>query len=213
MNYKTIFLSFILIFSCVSLLQAEPQIPIPTDSEKEKFTAFGYAYQFVFFSVFEGLYRDGASHADVERILMKQSPEHGYEHFIYSCEICTSTLLAVQAYAKRPQFTMYKMSNGNTFGPGLSKEIQDGLNSDDVKVRLKTIHGLVSKWIKERMDQMHLSDDEKTSLKRAFEDGREQGIKALENFKRNPDLMKAYAPGYSDLKECAICNAASFMDF
>ena len=37
--------------------------PLQAESEPvtEKFTAFGEAYQFVFYSVLEGLYRDGAS--------------------------------------------------------------------------------------------------------------------------------------------------------
>lgn len=181
---------------------------------QETFTRYGEAYQFVFFSVLEGLYQDGASQADVERILMKQGDEYGYEHFIYSCEICTATLLAFQLYKDRPAHNMYKGPNPNrAFGQGLSAEIQAGLNSDDVKIRLETIHGLVSDWINGRMNSMNPSDAKRASLRRAFEEGRRQGMKALEIFKKSPELIKAYAPGYADLNECAICNAAANMDF
>lgn len=180
---------------------------------QEKFDTFGYAYQFVFFSVLEGLYRDGASLEDARQILMKKDKDHGYEHFIYSCPICTSTLLAVKLYANKPEFEGYKFRNNDTFGPGFSQEVHRGLYSQDVRDRLLTIHQLVSRWIKERMNSMKLTEEERTSLKRAFLDGRDQGMKALESFKNRPEIMKQYAPGYINQNECAICNAASFMDF
>ncbi len=182
--------------------------------QTDKFTAFGEAYQFVFYSVVEGLYRDGANQTDVERILLKQGDDQWYDHFIYSCEICTSVLLAVQLYNKRPALSMYKgHPTSHAFGDGFSSAATQGLRADDVKVRLTTIHGLVARWIDERMDRMHLPEEERVSLRRAFEDGRQQGMRALQGFQKDPELLRRYAPGYAGLDECAICNAANHMDF
>ena len=70
-----------------------------------------------------------------------------------------------------------------------------GLASDDVKVRLTTIHALVSRWIEERFDRMHLPEEEREIYRRAFEDGREQGMRALQSFQKNPGSHEGLRPG------------------
>ncbi len=53
------------------------------------------------FSVFEGLYEDGLSNEDLDRILLKEKNQ-AYFHFIYACPICTATIWGLEAYRSRP---------------------------------------------------------------------------------------------------------------
>lgn len=191
------------------------------DAKTAHFEIFGPSYQFVFHAVLEGLYRDGATQKEVERILMNHSKRKrsGYEHFIYSCPVCTSVLLAVRLYECRPEFSMYKpgrirhRTDHSTFGVGFSREDKKGLNSENVNERLRTLNGLVSRWVEQRMKQMNLSDKQKEALLEDMKVGREKGMQALTRFKKDPELMKIYAPGYVNADECALCNAASIQGF
>lgn len=211
---KTIACSISLVLFILTPLLAEKKAP------STRFGRFGQAYQFVFFSVLEGLYKEGATQNDVQRVLMKRSEEHGYEHFIYGCSICTPVFLAFELYRERPSFWMYKpirqpdpQVEHATFGDGFSEEVQHGLNSDKVVVRLETLHHLVSKWIDYRMTTMNLSKEQQEALQKQIEEGRKQGMKALAQHKKDPERMRRYAPGYAAFEECALCNAACRIDF
>ena len=204
---------------CALLILAVPSSPVQSD-QPAGFERFGPAYQFVFFATLEGLYQDGVMQGEVKRVLMKRSEEHGYEHFIYGCPICTAVYLAFETYAARPKFWMYKPNSEAdhqvdhwTFGHGLSQEVRDALRSDDVKLRLQTLHGLVSKWIDRRMAAMNLTEEKRLALHEQIEAGRKEGEKALARHKQDSKSTKRYAPGYAGLYGCALCNAACRIDF
>ena len=101
----------------------------------------------------------------------------------------------------------------STFGHGFTQDVRDGLNSEDVKVRLQTLHGLVSTWIDRRMAAMDLTEEEEQTLREQMEAGRKQGEKALASHKKDPERMKSYAPGYAGLYGCAMCNAVCRIAF
>ena len=202
-----------------ALLAATAPPSAGADDQRASFEIFGPAHQFVFFATLEGLYQDGAAHDEVKRVLMKRSDEHGYEHFIYGCPICTSVFLAFELYAARPDFDMYKLcdqphrKDNWTFGNGFTRDVRDGLSSEDVRVRLQTLHGLVSTWIDRRMAAMSLTEEEEQTLREQIEAGRKQGEKALAKHKEDPERTRRYAPGYAELYGCALCNAACRIDF
>ena len=204
--------------SC-SLLLLAAQAPA-ADDRRAGFERFGPAYQFVFFSVLEGLYQDGATQADVDRVLMRRSPEHGLEHFIYSCPICTAVQLAIELYGQRPDYSMYKAQSHpdhafdhTTFGAGFAHDVLNGLNSDDVTLRLRTVHGLVTEWIERRMTAMNLTAPQRKTLLDEIAIGRKRGMIALDKFKKDPARLQRRAPGYATFKGCALCNAACQIDF
>lgn len=206
-------------FICAFLALAAPSYP-GKSAEQAQFERFGPAYRLVFFAILEGLFLDGAKDEEVQRVLMKRSDEHGYEHFIYGCPICTAVFLAFEAYRARPEFWMYKpitqpdhQFEHSTFGHGFTQDVRDGLNSEDVKVRLQTLHGLVSTWIDRRMAAMDLTEEEEQTLREQIEAGRKQGEKALAQHKKDPERMKSYAPGYAGLYGCAMCNAVCRIAF
>jgi len=208
------------IIACV-LFSVPNDLSAQDRTEPVHFQRFGEAHKFIFFSVLEGLYEDGVTQDEIERILMKREG-HGYEHFIYSCPICTGVLQAARLYAARPRFHSFKptpadehqVENG-TFGSGLSAEVRLALASEKVEIRLEAIHGLVWKWSDRRLKRLDLSHEEETELLAEIDAGREAGMSALRHWQEDPDesLMKSYAPGYVELKGCAMCNAACKVEF
>jgi len=202
---------------CATLLLAGQK---QEDGSAKTYEDFGAAHQMIFFSVLEGLYEDGVTTDEVHRILMKR-PEHGYEHFIYSCPLCTAAFQAFEVYLNRPDWSMYKASGikthhrpyNATFGEGLSEDARQGLASGDTAVRIKTIFDMVRNWVTRRMSKMNLNTDEKNTIMEEIRDGRLKGMKALEGFRKKPESMKVFAPGYVNLREYAICNASSNMKF
>ena len=63
---------------------------------------FDEAQKFIFYSVLEGLYEDGVSTEDVERILMKREKEYHF-HFNFSCPVCMGSIWAFESYRNRPE--------------------------------------------------------------------------------------------------------------
>ena len=171
---------------------------------------FDEGTRFIFYSVLEGCYDDGLTNAEVDQILLKKDHQC-YYHFIYACPICTPTIWALQAYRQRPDaFYSIKGGRGATFGPGLSPAQHAQLFSDDPRVRLGLINGLVKDWIARRMLAMRLNDSERAKLLADLEDKRDQGMQDLKSFKKDPgpNGVSYFAPAYLDLDECAVCNGA-----
>lgn len=176
---------------------------------------FDDTYQFIFFSVLEGLYRDGVSDADVNSLLATDGKDGGYLNFIYTCPICMPVEGAIETYKLRPAIHHLKLRNHQTgertFGDGLPKEVSEALASPTASIRLKAVNELVAKWMQYRMDHTAMTDAQKTALIDELKKRRKRGMEALHNFAmemNGKDSLKYFAPGYKDGDECAICNAA-----
>lgn len=170
--------------------------------------------QLVFFSVLEGLYVDGVSNEDVDRILavdalLKQPNLR--EHFVInacascSCPICHPAAEAFLAYRRRPALLPHlgaSPNKSNTFGNGLEKELSKQLNSAQKKERLAGIQTLIQRWIKRRLDSMHLSAEEQKDWMKKIDAHRQKG---------NMVLLKATGlhPGYKDWEACPSCEGAA----
>lgn len=183
---------------------------------EESFATFGIAHRFIFFAVLEGLYEDGVSSDDVNRML-KVEKGQSYDHFISHCPICTAVLQAMQVYASRADIgRMYKGINHrtteSTFGPGLAENVQSNLMSDDPEIRLKTMYQLVSTWFNRRLVRSNLSHEERATLVREIEAGKEEGMRKLQSFKK-AGTTKQLAPAFVNVDSCAMCSAASKSDF
>ena len=167
--------------------------------------------QFIFFSVLEGLFEDGVSDADVNRILL-QKPGKPYFHFIYACPICTATIQALETYRNRPKQLYSLKAETGTFGDGLSLELTAKLASDDPVQRLQVINTLVQRWISRRMEKMHLPEQDRASLAKGLEEDRKTGMNNLERFKKSEPgsglEIDFAAPAYRNVSECAACNGA-----
>jgi hypothetical protein len=179
--------------------------PLPKQSD------FDNGTRFIFYSVLEGCYEDGLTNADADQILLRPDPSKGYVHFIYSCPICMPTIWAVQTYRARPAAFFSLKSEASTFGPGLPAHLEKQLFSADPHQQLIAVNTLMKNWIARRMDRMNLSAGQRADILADLEKKRKKGMEALKSFRgggHEQEAMSAYAPGYIDLDECAVCNGA-----
>ena len=186
--------------------------------EKVRMDYFGEAYQLVYFGVLEGLFQDGVKTEEVDLILRTNDGSASYEHFIYACPICMATIHALELYRDRPRFFGIKdhspPAKFRTFGEGLPDEVRAKLESEDVKVRLTAIHGLVGEWVVARLKSQNLAEEQRADLRKELEAGRDRGMQMLRGYQaKGEEALRTFAPAYAELKECAICNAALQMEF
>ncbi|MGC6565630.1 MAG: hypothetical protein ACON38_08475 [Akkermansiaceae bacterium] len=175
---------------------------------------FDDAQRFLFHSILEGLYEDGVSTEDVDRILLKREKED-YFHFIHACPVCMGSVWAFEAYRHRPKnFHCVKVA-GSTFGWGLKKKLREDLHGEDVEKRLAVINTLIGRWVTERMDRLRLTEEERAKLVDTLEGKRELGLarlKELRNQSNNGEgaPISIFAPAYAGRNqlECGICRAA-----
>jgi hypothetical protein len=140
------------------------------------------ASQLVFCAVLEGLYRDGVSNRDVDLIIppgKDGQPTFDKEHFVYACPLCHPAFEAFRLYRQRQPFFGMK-APVDTFGPGLDPALAAGLRSPLAAQRRETIERLINRWVRQRLDLMRLSDTEHDAITREIQQGRKQGMRALD---------------------------------
>ncbi|MBC7979013.1 MAG: hypothetical protein H7Y36_00445 [Armatimonadetes bacterium] len=219
MNYIAKYFSIAAFLTAAASAQVnDTSKPTPSPSTKSVLheNPFDDTYQFIFFATLEGLYRDGVTDADVKAMLATKGKEGGYLNFIYTCPICMPVEGAIETYKGRPAIhhlkTLNHQTSERTFGEqGLSKEVSDALRSEKASIRLNAVNELVGRWMAYRMDHSAMTDEQKKNLVEELKKRRKQGMEALRRFSMNsngPDSMKAFAAGYEDGDECALCNAA-----
>jgi hypothetical protein len=173
--------------------------------------AFDERWQFVYFATLEGVFADGLTNDDVARIL-KQEPAGAHMHFVYACPLCMPVINALRAYRARPEIFGYKLPEHqrthHTFGTGLDAALRTKLASERVETRLEAVNALVKRWVERRLAMMNLTPAQRKSWDERFEAGRKEGMKMLETF-RDQGTLKTFAPAFQNLKECAVCNAAT----
>ena len=111
----------------------------------------------VFFTVLEGLYRDGTPKEVVDLVVGKYNDNELKDRFIFQCRLCHATYEAFALYQKRPNF--YGIDK-NKFG---SKEVPQSvikqLQSTSPHTFGDGLATIVQPWIKAKL--MSLSDDKK----------------------------------------------------
>ena len=159
-----------------------------------------HASQLIFFSVLEGLYRDGVSNDDVDQIIPPGKdgrPTFDRENFVYACPLCHPAFEAFRMYRQREAFYGLK-ARVDTFGPGLGADVSVQLHSPDRAKRREAIQGLIQRWVAERLDMMRLSDKERAAITSEMEKGRKQGMNGL----------KQPGPASQTRTNCPICDGS-----
>ena len=165
----------------------------------------GSMTQLVFFAVLEGLYEDGVSTDDVERILAvdpKTKASRLEEHFVYSCPLCMPAFDAMVLYRSRQGFYGRK-DNADTFGPGLELGLRKKLESAQKTDQLEAIQTLVNRWVSRRLDSMRLTKDEREQWTAVIEEGRQKGMTYLQT------AQAGNRNEYLGWKGCAICDGSA----
>ena len=178
--------------------------------------AFDDRFQFLYFATLEGAHADGLTDAETDRILLRDGGQSGFLHFIHACPLCMPVMNGLVAYRARPALVGFKLpaheSQHRTMGAGLPEALRQQLVSEQASVRLQAINTLLTRWVARRLTLLNLTPDQRKAWDQRFEDGRKEGMKYLETFRQNGTL-KVFAPGFADLKECAVCNAVTQRTF
>jgi hypothetical protein len=153
------------------------------------------ASQIVFFAVLEGLYGDGVSNADVDRIIPpgKNGPKFDSEHFIYACPLCHPAYEAFRLYRQRERIYGLKAPI-DTFGKGLDESVSARLRSQDAGQRRQVIEELINRWVGERLNMMRLSDSERRAITSEMEQGRKQGMGGLKQASQQSGQSRTNCP-------------------
>jgi hypothetical protein len=161
--------------------------------------------QLVFFAVLEGLYEDGVSTDDVNRILavdpVTKLPRYS-EHFVSACPLCLPAFDAFQLYRSRAMFYGLKVAK-NTFGPGLDPILAKKLHSDQKADQMDAIQTLVNRWVSRRLDSMRLTKDEREQWTAVIEEGRRNGMQRLQ------EVQAGNGNEYLGWKGCAVCDGTA----
>jgi hypothetical protein len=199
-GYRVLFVIAIAIGGVLSL-RGDTQKP----REKPRVVDSAYLPQLVFFAVLEGLYEDGVSTGDVNRILAvdprTQQPQF-HEHFVDACPLCVPAFDAFALYRSRPQFYCRKDS-ADTFGPGLDPLVAKKLHSEMKADQLEAIQTLVNRWVIRRLEMMRLTKDEREQWTAVIEEGRKRGMDRLQQ------AQAANQNEYFGWKGCAICDGTA----
>jgi hypothetical protein len=165
----------------------------------------GASAQLVFFAVLEGLYEDGVSTDDADRLLAvdpKTKQPQFEQHFVYGCPLCMPAFDAMVVYRSRPRFHGRK-DNADTFGPGLEASIKKKLESAQKTDQLEAIQTLVTRWVGRRLDSMRLTKEEREQWTAVIEDGRQKGMGFLQT------AQAGNRNEYLGWKGCAICDGSA----
>jgi len=162
---------------------------------------FSLEHRQIFYAVLEGLFEDGVSDEDVDRILMIDPKTKAPMHFVYGCPLCNPALDALRVYRVRGPWH-YKAA-GNTFGRGLDAQTRASLASDAMADRFGAVQGLIQRWVKARMKLMRLTKDERAQWTHAIADMSKKGNAMLSELRRS-----GRAGELGTMKACPICSGA-----
>lgn len=153
----------------------------------------------LFFSVLQGLYRDGVTNDVVDALLVPNDANHP-ALFVPGCPICTPALNALLVYRMRPAFVGKKI-HCDTFGPGLPEGVAAACTGPDLDQRFKILNGLVEGWVGEHLEGRRLTQDEAARWRSTMEEWRKKGMAGL--------APQQVAGTDFSLKACASCDAAN----
>ena len=162
--------------------------------------------QFVFFAVLEGLYRDGVQNEIVDAIIgdkIEKKENKVKTHFVFRCKLCHATYEAFRTYRNRPVFMQTK--GASTFGKGADLALLKQLGSKDARTRIYSMGALVRPWIMHRIKETRKTPEEKTAMKKRFEQYAQEGANLLRTHKRAKD---GFYLDWSFYGSCQACEAA-----
>ncbi|MFT5130117.1 MAG: hypothetical protein ACI8W8_003746 [Rhodothermales bacterium] len=167
--------------------------------------------QLVFFSVLEGLYRDGVSQETVKALLPEGRHEMTHS-FVYVCPLCHPTFEAFRIYAMRKPFYGQKASSVDTFGEGLNAAQRVQLKSKNPNERRAALQSLIDRWVGQRLVMMRLSNDERLKIAAEIKKLKEEGERMLKGFHagHNGDFYKDIYEGWESCPSCDCSAKGAF---
>ena len=124
----------------------------------------------IFFTVLEGLYRDGVPDEVVDLVIGRVQKNSVEKRFVFRCKLCHACYEAFAVYQRRPAFNGAK--GRKTIGakpipPEVMKNLQDNVHDLEFGRAFSTI---IQPWIKQKLLSMGLDEKEKIAKMKKFAD-------------------------------------------
>jgi hypothetical protein len=149
--------------------------------------------QFIFFAVLEGLFADAVPDEIVDKILEKND-QGGFANFVYACGICSPSIEGFRAYLARHQYSYAR--KGDMIGdPKLPEDLSKLLRDGSAEARRAGIHKLINRYLQRRVDQLRMTEEERTAWAAELAERRKKGMEMLKTWKL-------------PWKECPSCEGA-----
>lgn len=137
----------------------------------------------VFFTVLEGLYRDGVPDEVVDLVIGHVKANSVKKRFVFRCKLCHACYEAFAVYQRRPAFsgTKGKTTIGNK---PVSSEVIEGLKNPSHRVFGKAFSTIIQPWIKQKLLSMNLSEKDKVEKMKKFAELAKEGNRLLTEYRR-----------------------------
>lgn len=193
MNINQLLMMCCIVTASVASLAADPPGEVATREPEVTATADWYKDEecrMVFFTVLEGLYRDGVPSEVVDLVIGRVERNSVEKRFVFRCKLCHACYEAFALYQRRPAFS--GTDGRDTIGAKpIPQEVMNGLAEDSGDGAFgRAFSTIIQPWIKERLLGMNLTDQEMVSK--------------MENFSKLAQEGNALITSY---KSCQACDA------
>ena len=137
----------------------------------------------VFFTVLEGLYRDGVPDEVVDLVIGHVKANSVKKRFVFRCKLCHACYEAFALYQRRPKFSGTK--GKSTIGAkAISSEVVKDLKNPSHRIFGKAFSTIIQPWIKQKLLSMNLSEEEKIGKMKKFVALANEGNRLLTEYRR-----------------------------
>jgi hypothetical protein len=139
--------------------------------------------QVVFFTVLEGLYRDGISQEVVDIIIGHVEANKIDKSFVFRCKLCHACYEAFALYQRRPDFN--GTEGRNTIGhKEIPEQLIDDLRSGDIQKFNTAFAEVVQPWIRAELKERLANGEDGLELMKKYVKLAEEGDKLRRTYLR-----------------------------
>jgi len=139
--------------------------------------------QAVFFTVMEGLYRDGVPQEVVDLVIGHVESNNVDKSFIFRCKLCHACYEAFALYQRRPDFN--GTEGRNTVGSKeIPEEVMTGLRSSNPKVFGPAFATIIQPWIKADLEERLANGEEGLELMQRYVELAKEGNALVTTYTR-----------------------------
>lgn len=184
--------------ACITPLAAESQGEVATPEAEEDETADWHLDEecrMVFFTVLEGLYRDGVPSEVVNLVIGRVESNSVEKRFVFRCKLCHACYEAFALYQRRPAFS--GTDGLDTIGAKpIPEVVMHGLREEANDREFGTAFStIIQPWIKQKLLSMDLSDQEM--------------VEKMEKFAKLAQEGQALITSYTSCQACDAIDAAA----
>lgn len=186
MKIKDLLITCCVAAANITPLAADPKSAVETPKPQLVETADWHLDEecrMVFFTVLEGLYRDGVPSEVLNLVIGRVERNSVKKRFVFRCKLCHASYEAFALYQRRPAFTG---TNGlNTIGARtIPEEVMNALRDEagdrEFGAAFSTV---IQPWIKQKLLSMGLSNHEMVAKMEKFAKLAQEGNALIQGYK------------------------------